>query len=318
MQEIILGKCGERDSDCFEYVEACDLCGGSDFDPEMTVNQSHLVRCKDCQLVFTSPRFKEDYLEKMYATAYYEQANSYLSEQLKDPSKDLCRLAGIAMKWAVDPQREGKPRSLDVGCGGGAIVSAFQKMGWEAVGIDLSEKAVRAGRKQGLDLRTVGIADEALGTFNMITAFHVLEHIFSPRIFLECCADRLTDKGFLLLEVPDYESWRSRKMGAHWPCLYPDLDLYQFTSETLTRYLEKMDWKIQKIQRVNGRGPLECSNRDPAKNMIVGNRIKKTLFEFRHLFYWFPGGRPLLQYIIWQTFGYGEFIRILCQKIDRV
>jgi hypothetical protein len=61
-------------SNDLEYVETCDLCGGSHFEPELTVSGWNLVKCKDCKLVFTSPRFKEEYLEKMYGTTYYEKA----------------------------------------------------------------------------------------------------------------------------------------------------------------------------------------------------------------------------------------------------
>jgi SAM-dependent methyltransferase len=138
-------KCEQFNSRELELVKVCDLCGGSKFDPEFVANEWNLVRCNDCGLVFTSPRYKEAYLQKMYEDRYYETASSYLSAQLLEPSEDEHCLSKSLMKICVGASKSHPLRFLDIGCGGGFIVSAFRNAGWEAVGIDLSWKAVSAG-----------------------------------------------------------------------------------------------------------------------------------------------------------------------------
>jgi SAM-dependent methyltransferase len=205
-------------------------------------------------------------------------------------------------------------RSLDVGCGGGMVVRAFQKVGWEAIGIDLSMKAISAGKNKGLDLRAVSIEDQTLGKFDLISAFHILEHIHSPKQFLHRCAERLVQGGYLLVEVPDYGSRRALRMGKNWPYLYPSTHLYQFATETLTNYLLRAKFGIIKIRKVYGKGPLENSSSQAGYKSRWHSRFKNSLFELRHLLYWSPITRQLLRYLYWHVLGYGECIRILAQK----
>jgi 2-polyprenyl-3-methyl-5-hydroxy-6-metoxy-1,4-benzoquinol methylase len=158
----------------------------------------------------------------MYEERYYDLASNYLHGQLSEPSEDLIALARSLKERCGNSEKLRIPRYLDVGCGGGVVVNAFQQAGWEAIGIDLNIKAVSAGKNKGLDLRAVSIEDQTLGKFDLISALHILEHIHSPKQFLHRCAKGLVEGGYLLIEVPDYGCRTSRKMGQRWPYLYPD------------------------------------------------------------------------------------------------
>ncbi len=310
-----------------ELVKTCDLCGGRQFDTELVSNGWNLVKCDDssCGLVLTSPRYTEAYLEKMYESRYYERNPAYLSTQVVEPSKDECSLAKSQMKKCVSKRMGGKPRFLDVGCGAGRIVAAFQNAGWDAVGIDKSLKAVSAGQNRGLDLRVTDLGNNRLGIFDMIAAFHVLEHVHSPKLFLQHCAGILVKGGLLLIEVPNYGSRRSRRMRQDWPYLYPDSHLYQFTEETLKRYLMDTGFNtIIECRKVGGRGPLESYSTTTCdegrlsttlrKNSQPRANFKSILFKLRLLIYWSSTVRQVVRYLLWDKFGYGEFIRVLARR----
>lgn len=307
-------KCEQFNSRDLELVKACDLCGGSQFEPEIVANDWNLVRCNDCGLVFTSPRYKEAYLQKMYEDRYYEIASSYLSAQLLEPSEDDRFLAKSLTKICARGRKSRDLRFLDIGCGGGYIVNTFQNAGWEAVGIDLSVKAINAGKSTGLDLRVAGVEIPELGKFGLVAAFHVLEHVHSPKEFLRHCVDRLFENGYILIEVPDYGCRAVQKMREHWPYLYPDKHLYQFTNETLTRYLKQTNLDLIKREKVHGRGLIEGYNSSPIEKVKNRSSFKNTLLRFRRLFYWSPQNRQLLRHLFCHTLGYGEFIRVLAQK----
>ena len=121
------------DSCNLAIVNTCDLCGLSHFKPDLSAKSWNLVRCNDCGLVFTSPRYTEAYLQKMYETRYYENASGYLSMQMSEPSRDEYHLAKSLMRMCGGKRGIRKLRSLDVGCGAGRITEAFKKCGWEAV-----------------------------------------------------------------------------------------------------------------------------------------------------------------------------------------
>ena len=299
-----------------EFVRTCDLCGFTNFESELEVNGWNLVRCNNCGLVFTSPRYTEAYLQKLYSDRYYERASGYLFMQSEEPSKDEYHLPKSLMKVCGIERKGLKLRSLDVGCGGGRIVQAFRNSGWEAVGIDLSLKAVNAGMSRGLELRRVDLDNPELGEFDLITGFHILEHVHSPREFLNQCTKRLKSNGYLLIEVPDYGSRQASRMGSNWPYLYPDGHLYQFTVDTINKYMTNAKFEVIQIQKVQGRGFLEDYSTCPTSRLQRQNKLKSTLFGLRHLVYWSPMCRRIVRHIFWITLGYGEFIRIIARKTN--
>jgi SAM-dependent methyltransferase len=309
-------RCEQSNSRDIELVKTCDLCGSSKFGPELVANSWNLVRCNGCGLVFTSLRYTEAYLEKLYSDRYYERAFGYLFMQSEKPSKDEYHLAKSLMKVSGIETKGLKLRSLDVGCGGGRIVEAFRNSGWEAIGIDLSLKAVNAGMSRGLELRRVNLDNPELGDFDLITGFHILEHVHSPREFLSQCTKRLKSNGCLLIEVPDYGSRQASRMGSNWPYLYPDGHLYQFTIDTISKYMTKAKYEVIQIQKVQGRGFLEDYSTCPTSKPQRQNELKSFLFAMRYVVYWSPVCRRIVRHIFWNTLGYGEFIRIIARKTN--
>ena len=299
---------------CLEEVGVCDLCGSGKLEQEFTVNDCTLLKCGACGLVFTSPRYSEDYLLRMYKDQYYENAPSYLSSQLQQPSEDLYRLAMSIKKMLPRKNGAGALRALDVGCGAGNAVAAFKSARWEAVGIDLNETAIRAGQDLGLSLYARDIAEIEPRSFDVVTAFHVLEHVSSPKTFLNQCASCLVPQGILVIDVPNYGSRNSRRLRERWPNLYPNLHLYQFTIATLKKYLVTLDLDVISMGKVSGYGPVEDYSSVPGHHLRPRSQIKQTLQESRHLLYLVPGAKPVLRWLFWQVLGYGEFIRVLCRK----
>lgn len=302
------------EQDSLEEVRSCDLCGNGRLEHEFRAGEWILLKCSTCGLVFTSPRYSEEHLLRMYKDQYYENAPSYLSSQLQQPPEDLCRLAVSIKKMLTSKDGTRAPRALDVGCGGGTTVAAFRKAGWEAMGIDLNPTAIRAGRNLGLKLYAMDIAEVDPHSFDAVTVFHVLEHVSSPRTFLDQCATRLAPQGILVIDVPNYGSRNSHRLREHWPNLYPNLHLYQFTIATLKKYLAALNLDEIHTRKVSGYGPAEDYSSVPGHHPLRQSRIKKTLQGFWHALYLVPGAKPFLRWLFWQALGYGEFIRVLCRR----
>jgi 2-polyprenyl-3-methyl-5-hydroxy-6-metoxy-1,4-benzoquinol methylase len=305
---------GRTTSSELEPVYNCDLCAGSKLETEAAVGRWKLMRCTKCGLVFTSPRYTRAVLQEIYEGLYYDGALGYLSAQLVEPSEDEYRLAKSLLKIRMPTNKNRVPRSLDIVCGAGRIVRAFKQLGWEATGIDLSNKAISAGKNLGLDLRISGIEDSSLGTFEVITVFHILEHLQSPKAFLNQCAVRLVRKGHMLIEVPNYGSRAAKKMRQTWPYLFPDLHLYQFTIDILNRYLLQADLEVVGIQKTHGRSLLQPSN-EPSGGGGQNREIAKSI----GLGIWncsskVPAFRQFVRYMVLDLLGHGEFIRVLARK----
>jgi SAM-dependent methyltransferase len=300
-----------------EQVDRCELCGGTIFDPELTAGEWTLLRCRACGLVFTSPRYSNDYLQKKYAQDYYEAADRYLSTQLAPPQPDelaLARRLFRKCKRTSEPQR----RYLEIGCGAGRIVEAFQRAGWDAWGYDRSLKAAELGKLRGVKICAGDISQAPLEYYDLVAAFHVLEHIPHPQEFLSACRSRLRPGGFLLLEVPDYDCKGARAMKESWPYLYPEIHLFQYTRTTFRRLVEQGNFHIVRMSRVGGRGPFDepCNTATRATKAEPRKSWRTRLFEFRKFVYWIPGARPFVRYVLWQILGFGEAVRILARRTD--
>jgi 2-polyprenyl-3-methyl-5-hydroxy-6-metoxy-1,4-benzoquinol methylase len=250
----------------------------------------------------------------MYKGEYYENAPSYLLSQLQQPPEDLYRLAISIKKMLPSKNGAGALRALDVGCGGGTAVAAFKTAGWKAVGIDLNETAIKAGKDLGLNLYATDIAEVEPQSFAVVTAFHVLEHVSSPKAFLNQCARLLVPRGILVIDVPNYGSRNSRSLREHWPNLYPRLHLYQFTAATLKKYLDTSNLDEICLRKIAGYGPAEDYSTVPGHHPHRQDTIKKTLQGCRHAMFVIPGAKPFLRWLFWQALGYGEFIRVLCRR----
>lgn len=121
----------------------------------------------------------------------------------------------IDQHWQVDEQAfrplEGKT-ALDVGCGAGLLAEPLARMGASVTALDAAPELIAAAKAhaegQGLaiDYRAMGV-EELSGTFDLVTAMEVVEHVADPRAFLASLAARLAPGGLLILSTPNRTAW---------------------------------------------------------------------------------------------------------------
>jgi SAM-dependent methyltransferase len=105
-------------------------------------------------------------------------------------------------------------RCLDVGCGDGRKSGLWLvEHAGSYVGVDVSEVAVDAARRLGLDGRRIDDAAElpfADGSFDVVVCTEVLEHLFAPQIAVAELRRVLRPGGTLIVTVPNVAYWRKR------------------------------------------------------------------------------------------------------------
>jgi SAM-dependent methyltransferase len=96
-------------------------------------------------------------------------------------------------------------RLLDVGSGFGFFLVEMKHRGWEAVGVEISKKAIDYARNiLGLTIHPGPIEDAGFSDnhFDAVTGFYVIEHLPHPMAFLKECYRILKPGGLLLLRYP--------------------------------------------------------------------------------------------------------------------
>ena len=91
---------------------------------------------------------------------------------------------------------------LDVGCALGALIQLAKASGWEAAGVEPNEDSRRQAKQFGYIYQSL---DEVDGTFGLVSAIHVLEHVSDPVAFLAQLAELVSPGGQMLVVIPCYD-----------------------------------------------------------------------------------------------------------------
>jgi SAM-dependent methyltransferase len=94
-------------------------------------------------------------------------------------------------------------------------------------------------RERGLEVTVDELEDSGLpeGSFDVVSAFHVLEHISDSRSFLRTMHRWVRPGGFVVIEVPNWASFQRRRMAETWTGLRPLEHIVHFTPRTLPRVM---------------------------------------------------------------------------------
>ncbi len=232
-------------------VTACPICGHTAFTPflvctDYTVSQKKfaLVTCSTCNLVITTPRPAIEDLGKYYQSADYishtSKANSLIDKlYLLARNFTLKKKRNLAAK--LQPQ---KGNVLDVGCGTGDFLHTCMIDGWKATGVEPNENARALAAQKGII--TVSSLDEVKGRFDLITLWHVVEHISDLNKTFNKLYNFLEPTGTLLIAVPNHTSLD----GAHYKETWAGYDvprhLWHFNQQNMEQLLLNHKLSLQK------------------------------------------------------------------------
>jgi len=92
------------------------------------------------------------------------------------------------------------------------------------------------------ELPELGLAP---GSFDVITIFHVLEHLPEPAVYLACARDLLAEDGLLVVEVPNFRTWGFALLGRRNLCFDPPHHLHFLTPPALAALLERSGFRVE-------------------------------------------------------------------------
>ena len=217
-------------------------------------------RCLRCGLIYLSPRPDSDEIAGYYPTAYqpYQGAIEDEPSRLRRWSRcyALSKKVRAVEKQALSGKRRGRGRALDVGCATGDFLAALRERGWQVTGVEKNERAAAYARARlGLEvvtgeLETAGFPDRA---FDLVTLWHVLEHVHDPVSTLSELARVTRPGGLLVLAVPNPESFEARIFGRYWAGWDIPRHLHLFARRVLRQMLDRTGWVTGETTYMTGR-----------------------------------------------------------------
>ncbi|HZI89820.1 MAG TPA: class I SAM-dependent methyltransferase [Candidatus Polarisedimenticolia bacterium] len=212
-----------------------------------------LRRCASCGRLLLDPRLEEQALPEAYGEEYYGAGTRKFVpaiERVVDAFRD--GRAKLAERLLGGATKRG--RVLDIGCGSGQFLARIIARGHEGHGTELSAATgARAARVPGLTLHVGLLHAESFppGFFDLISIWHVLEHLPDPDHVLRLCHGWLRDGGALLVAVPNADSWQAKLFQGSWFHLDPPRHLYHFNRPSLEGALTRAGFRVERLRTLS-------------------------------------------------------------------
>lgn len=210
------------------------------------------MRCSSCSLRFSQPRPSPSDLEAVYATGYFDEKG-----WVGDPSSDSAYMTQCWTEVARSLPAPG--RLLDVGCATGAFIAAAKRDGWAVSGLEYSADAAARAREAGLDVRAGSLSDGAFQgeTFDVISAWHVIEHLIDPVDDLRRMRALTRRGGMLIVETPNARSIGALLKRGDWAQVRPPEHINFFDTRALERALGASGWTLRSATTIYKRDTAE-------------------------------------------------------------
>lgn len=240
----------------------CPLCGANKSDRLYMLEDYHtkqpgtftLVQCAECGLVYLNPRPTVETMSVYYPATYRPHIPLVL-EHLPWSKRWLVQY-GLWKRCRPLLESHSSGKILDVGCGTGHFLAAMKKHGnWETIGVDLNLDAVTFAKDVLKIEAYVGNIEDIKfpsHTFDAVTMWDVLEHLYDPRQTLLEIRRVLKAKGQLLLRIPSLDSLDARLFGIYWSGLDAPRHLMVFSPKTLRRLLAETGFSIKRMWCMSG------------------------------------------------------------------
>jgi SAM-dependent methyltransferase len=137
-------------------------------------------------------------------------------------------------------------RALDIGCGQGTFLRLLKREGWECHGTELTEKSASRASGFGIPVSVGEIEENQFPpySFDLITLWHVLEHLPEPPKTLKILTRLLKKGGILAISTPNIDSLQAEVGRGQWFHLDPPRHLYLFSPRTLEQMMESLRFQL--------------------------------------------------------------------------
>lgn len=239
------------------HYNECPVCSGKSIHKvfscqDYTVSQKffNILECADCSLRFTQN------IPDLSEIGNYYASENYISHS--DTNKGIVnKLYHAIRKFTLNQKKrlllsttklsEGK--ILDVGCGTGSFLEIMKNAGWEAVGLEPNLEARELTIAKNIECYEsnylFNLPDKQ---FDVITLWHVLEHVHDLYNYIIQFKRLLKENGLLLIAVPNYTSSDASHYDAFWAAYDVPRHLYHFSPKSMNVLLEKHQFNIDTIK----------------------------------------------------------------------
>ncbi len=238
------------------HLSACPVCNSQNFSPFISCEDytvSHetytIVQCEACSFKFTQDIPDEQSIGRYYQSESYVSHSgskkgiiNWLYHQVRARSlKKKYKLASAFIKGV---------KIIDYGCGTGEFLNTCQAKGWTVQGYEPSDDA----RNFAINHNHIPVssppelANYPDGGADIVTLWHVLEHVHTLKETIELLLTKIKSGGTLLIAVPNCSSFDAAHYGKFWAAYDVPRHLYHFEPKTMNELMHHFNLKLRLIK----------------------------------------------------------------------
>jgi 2-polyprenyl-3-methyl-5-hydroxy-6-metoxy-1,4-benzoquinol methylase len=251
----------------------CPACNKSKYQTIYNKYSFKFVQCKDCDTVFMTPRATAKILKEFYShSKLYEYWNKFIfpssieirREKIFKPRVD--RIIKICEKYNIPTNCV-----VEVGAGFGIFCEELirKKYFKRVIAIEPHSDLANTCRTSGIEVveDTIENIEQPKYKANVLAAFEVIEHLFSPQEFIKNCVKLLEDNSIMILTCPNYKGFDIEPLAKNSDSIDAE-HINMFNPDSLKLLLNRCGLKV-----------LECTTPGELDAEILRTKVLKNEYS---------------------------------------
>ncbi len=238
-----------------ETLSNCPLCGSAQFSiylhcKDYTVSRETFIisKCNSCGFRFTNPRPTEDKIGEYYKSDSYV-SHSNTKKGFINSTYQKVRKYTLLKKLQLISKYYKSGSLLDIGSGTGDFLNTMKLAGWKTIGIEPSDETrLYSIESKQLDVRDENAIDKITDqSFDVITMWHVLEHVPQLNRRVGDLKRLLKKDGIIIIAVPNCDSLDAKIYQENWAAYDVPRHLYHFTPKDIELLFKNHGLKVSQV-----------------------------------------------------------------------
>lgn len=303
----------------------CNICDSERLRNYLNHKDINLLQCQQCKIIFIDKIPSDEIIRNYYQDEFYDKKKSERFKKLFEITLGMLRYIRVS---AIQRFCKRPGKMVDVGFSRGVTMRILKSKGWQTFGTQVSLSSYEHAKKNGLNvfLGDVASAEISSHSIDLVTFWHVLEHLKYPDQYLKGTNRILKNNGRLIIEIPNIGSPIAKLFKEKWFALDLPRHIYHFSPYSLDFILRKNGFLVVKKTYFS----LEQSifsllqsilNLFNSKNNLLFDSMKKKLNNldfFLVVYNWLLAGIFLFPCILFSLLisftSKGDIIRFYCVK----
>ena len=236
-------------------IKKCPICNSNSIklylrskDFSVSKEEFCIVKCSDCEFHFTNPRPEDNDLWKYYVSDHYISHNN-ANNSIFEKTYQIVRKFAVIRKYSLITRMIKRGSILDIGCGTGDFLSKCKRNKWDTMGIEPNDIARnKAIENHDLTVEKSTNLESFSRKFDIITMWHVLEHVTELNTTVAEFKRLLSNNGKVIIAVPNLKSFDCSYYKKYWAGYDLPIHLYHFTKNSITKLFKKHGFSLLKTK----------------------------------------------------------------------